>query len=130
MVQKSIEDIFEESSIIFPGYATDAEAKPWYSPPGWNGVFLKDLITGKETKGQFSYHLVRIQEHCEVPDHAHDTQWEVNAIFNGNGSFLLEEKIIPIKTGQTFATPPGNHHTVKAGNKELVLTAMFVPALV
>jgi len=31
---------------------------------------------------------------------------------------------VSIKTGQTFATPPGKHHTVKAGNRELVLEAI------
>jgi len=130
VIQKDISRVFEEGSIIFPDCTGEVDSKPWYSPPGWDGVFLKDLITDKETDGKFSYHIVRIQEHCEVPDHDHNTQWEWNLILNGNGSFQLDKKNVFVKTGQTFATPPGIHHTVKAGNRELILLAMFVPALV
>ncbi len=130
MVPQDISGVFENAPIIFPDSATDTDAKPWYSPPGWNGVFLKDLMSEKDTAGKFSYHMVKIQEQCEVPHHDHDVQWEWNVILKGNGSFRLGAQNIPITTGQTFATPPGVSHTVQAGTQELVLLAMFVPALI
>jgi len=130
MKYSEISEIFEQAAVHFPECSDKVDSKPWYSPPGWKGVFLKDLITGKDTDGKFSYHLVRIQDHCEVPNHSHETQWEWNAILSGEGTFLLEQKIIPARIGEIFTTPPGKHHTVKAGNKDLALMAVFVPALV
>ncbi|PWR69842.1 cupin domain-containing protein [Methanospirillum lacunae] len=102
---------------------------PGIPPPGWVGVSLKDIITGKETGGAFSYHLVKITRHCEVPSHDHETQWEWNVILKGTGSFVIQEKETQVTTGETYVTPPGISHTVKAGNSELVITAVFVPAL-
>jgi quercetin dioxygenase-like cupin family protein len=129
MIQQEISRIFEEGSIIFPKYSTDANSKPWYNPPGWNGVFLRDLITENETRGKFTYHLVRIQDHCEVPKHDHATQWEFNLILSGNGQFLFGNEKIPIKIGQTYITPPGTNHTVQAKTRDLVLLALFIPAM-
>ena len=104
--------------------------KPWYSHPAWNGVFLKDLVTAKETGGAFSYHLVRVSRNCEVADHDHETQWEWNVVLAGTGSFLLDGREVPVVgPGQTFVTPPRTHHTVSAGSDELSLLALFVPAL-
>jgi quercetin dioxygenase-like cupin family protein len=63
-------------------------------------------------------------------DHNHDTQWEWNRIIGGKGVFLLGDREIVLEHGQTFATPPGIHHTVSAHNEDLWLLAVFVPALV
>ncbi|MFH0967553.1 MAG: cupin domain-containing protein [Methanobacteriota archaeon] len=130
MVPKDISGVFEHAPIIFPDSATDTESKPWYSPPGCYWFLLKDFMSEKETAGNLSYHMVMSQEQCEVPHHDHDVQWEWNVILKGNGSFRLGTKNIKITAGQTFATPPGVSHTVQAGSQELVLLAMFVPALV
>lgn len=129
MDQQNIKDLFEQGVVLLPRLEIKAAAKPWYSHPAWDGVYLKDLVTGKETDGKFSYHIVRIQQGCEVMDHDHETQWELNIVLNGKGVFTLDETEITVKPGQTFATPPGTHHTVSAGNEELSLLALFIPAL-
>jgi len=129
MDQQHISEMFEQGVVIFPRLEIEAADKPWYSPPGWKGVYLKDLVTGKETDGKFSYHIVKIEPNCEVTDHDHETQWEWNVILNGTGVFLLDDTEITAKPGQTFATPPGIHHTVSAGDEELSLLAHFIPAL-
>ena len=125
-----LSSLLENGAVIFPGHTTDAADRPWRAPPGSNGVFLKDLATGEETGGKFSYHLVRIEKNGEVADHDHETQWEWNMILRGKGTFLLGDKEVTIQPGQSFATPPKNHHTVSAGDEELSLVAVFVPALV
>jgi mannose-6-phosphate isomerase-like protein (cupin superfamily) len=130
MESKKISDIFEQGVVIFPGAETEANAKPWYSLPGCTGVFLKDLVTGKETGGKFSYHLVRVWKDCEVADHNHETQWEWNLILSGNGTFVIGDKEVMLEAGQTFITPPKSHHTVSAGLEDLSLLALFAPALV
>lgn len=119
----------ENTTIFFPNLITHADELPWYSPPNWKGVFLKDLISEHMTDGKFSYHLVRIQENCEVPLHSHKIQWEWNIILAGNGIFTLAKKDISVEKGQTFVTPPGVTHIVRAGNRDLVLLAIFIPPL-
>lgn len=127
---KKISEIFEQGVVVFPGAETESDAKPWYPLPGCKGVFLKDLVTGKETGGKFSYHLVRVWKDSEVADHDHETQWEWNLVISGKGTFVIGNKEVAIAAGQTFVTPPKNHHTVSAGHEDLSLLALFVPALV
>ena len=129
MDQKSMTDVFGNGAVLFPDFETDAAAKPWTPHPRWKGVFLKDLVTGNETGGKFSYHLVKVLQDCEVKDHGHETQWEWNQIIDGDGIFVIGDKEVPIEPGQTFVTPPGIHHIVSAGDEDLVLLAIFVPAL-
>lgn len=114
---------------FFQDHVSDSDDIPWYSPPGWKGVFLKDLIGDTQTNGKFSYPLVRVQENCEVPLHCHDSQYEWNVILGGNGIFTLDNRDFPITKGQTFVTPLGVSHIVQAGNRDLVFLAMFVPSL-
>lgn len=124
-----ISALFEEARILFPDRDIRTAERDWYPNSAWDGVFLKDLVTGKETGGAFSYHLVRIRPHCEVPDHDHETQWEWNVVLGGRGSFLIGGKKVSVEVGQTFVTPPGDRHTVCADSEELTLLALFVPAL-
>jgi quercetin dioxygenase-like cupin family protein len=131
MEPQKISEIFEQGVVVFPHLETEANAKPWYSLPGCKGVFLKDLVTGKDTGGKFSYHLVRVWKNSEVADHDHETQWEWNMIISGKGTFIIGDKEVIIAPGQAFVTPPGIHHTVSAGkNDDLSLLAVFVPALI
>ncbi|RXE56393.1 cupin [Methanoculleus taiwanensis] len=130
MEQKNVLDIFDQGVVFLPDLEIMSAEKPWYPHPEWKGVFLKDLVTGKETGGAFSYHLVRVWKNHEVMDHNHETQWEWNRIIDGTGVFLFEDKEIPLADGQTFVTPPGVRHAVSAHHEDLSLLAVFVPALV
>lgn len=129
MEHRDISEAFEQEAVLFPGLEIGAMEKPWDSYPAWNGVFLKDLVTGNETGGAFSYHLVRVSRNCEVADLDHETQWEWNAAIAGTGSFLHGREVPVVRPGQTFVAPPRTHHTVSAGSDELPLLALFVPAL-
>ncbi len=129
MGQQDIAGLFEQGAVLFPDLEVRAAEKPWYAPPAWKGVFLKDLVTGKETGGTFSYHLMRVERNCEIPDHAHETQWSWNVVLGGAGTFVLGGRRVPVEVGQTFVTPPRVHHAVSAGDDEIVLLAIFAPAL-
>lgn len=130
MKQRGISEPFEQGAVLFPGLEFRTMEKPWYAHPAWNGVFLKDLVTAKGTGGAFSYHLVRVSRNCEVADHDHESQWVWNVVLGGTGSFLVEgREISVVQPGQTFVTPPRTHHMVSAGNDELSLLALSVPAL-
>lgn len=129
MEHRDISEGFEKGTLLFSGLEIEAMEKPWGSYPAWNGVFLKDLVTGNETGGAFSYHLARVSRNCDLADHDHETQWEWNAAIVGTGSFLHEREVPVVRPGQTFVTPPRTHHTVGAGSEELLLLANFAPAL-
>lgn len=129
MVQQDISALFEQGAVLFPDLEVRGAERPWYAPPAWTGVFLKDLVTGKETGGVFSYHLMRVERNREIPDHAHETQWSWNVILGGTGSFILGERQVLVEVGQTFVTPPRIHHAVSAGDTGIMLLAIFVPAL-
>jgi len=124
-----LSSLLENGAVIFPGHTTDAADRPWRAPPGSNGVFLKDLATGEETGGKFSYHLVRIAKGCEVANHDHAIPWEWNTILRGNGTIILGDREIPVSAGQSCATPPTVPHAVRAGDEDLLLVALFIPAL-
>jgi quercetin dioxygenase-like cupin family protein len=130
MDPKRIADIVEQGAVLFPGFETDIAEIPWSPHSKWKGVFLKDLVTGKETDGKLSYHLVRIPADCEVGDHDHKTQWEWNLIISGTGVFVIGDKEVTIMPGQSFVAPPGVHHIVSAGDEDLLVLAVFTPALV
>jgi quercetin dioxygenase-like cupin family protein len=130
MDENDITEMFEKGALFFPDFETDAAEITWSPHSKWESVFLKDLVTGKETDGKLSYHLVKILKDCEVGDHGHATQWEWNLIISGNGVFVIGDKEVTIEPGQTFVTPPGIHHIVSAGDKDLMLLAIFTPALV
>jgi mannose-6-phosphate isomerase-like protein (cupin superfamily) len=130
MELKNVMDIFDPEVVFLPEQEIETAKKPWYPHPEWRGVFLKDLVTGKETGGMFSYHLVRIWEDSKVMDHNHETQWEWNRIIDGEGVFLFGDREVLLACGQTFITPPGIHHSVNAHSGDLSLLAVFVPALV
>lgn len=122
-------DAFDKEVVFFSDKEVESDNKEWYEHPACKGVFLKDLVTGEDTGGEFSYHLVRVLRNCEVSDHDHEDQWEWNRIIDGSGVFLIGDKEVVISPGQTYATPPGVHHTVSAYDEDLSLLAMFVPAL-
>jgi quercetin dioxygenase-like cupin family protein len=129
MKETGVIDLFNEAKIIYPEKEVDAKEKTWYEHPAFKGVFLKDLVAGKETGGQFSCHIVKIEKWCEVGNHSHDVQWEFNEAIEGYGVFILGEKEIRFTPGYSFATPPGVAHTVVAEGQDLYLLAKFIPAL-
>ncbi|MDE4908582.1 cupin domain-containing protein [Methanogenium marinum] len=120
---------FDEGTIISPQTEIQSGSLEWYEHPAFKGVYLKDLIPGSDTNGQFSCHIVRIEKGCEVGDHSHETQWEFNESLQGNGVFVLGGKRIPFGSNYSFVTPPGVEHTVIAEDEDLYILAKFIPAL-
>jgi quercetin dioxygenase-like cupin family protein len=124
-------DLFDKGAIIFPEKEVDAKDLAWYEHPSFKGVYLKDLVRGSDTGGQFSCHIVRIEKGYEVGNHSHDIQWEFNEAIGGNGVFILGDKEIIFGPGYSFVTPPGIKHTLltEGDNQDLYLLAKFIPAL-
>jgi quercetin dioxygenase-like cupin family protein len=102
---------------------------PWNEHPKFNGVFLKHLVTGADTEGKLSCHVVKIDPHCILEEHAHEGQWELHEVIQGSGFLLLAAKEAPFHPGQMAVIPEGTKHKVTAGKEGLVLRAHFFPAL-
>lgn len=129
MKEQRMHTDIEDGSVILPHALIQASSVPWQPHPEWNGVFLKDLVSCEETRGSFSYHLVRVKSGATVRDHAHSDQWEWNMILDGSGVFLMGGDEILVKPGQSFGTPPGVRHTMTAGDEDLTLCAFFFPEM-
>ena len=121
--------VFEQGAVLFPDLEVRAAERPGYAPPAWKGVFLKDLVTGKETGGAF-----------ELPPHACRAELrdprlrprDAVVVERGrrrHGFLRPRGRAVPVQVGQTFVTPPRVHHAVSAGDVEISLLAIFVPAL-
>lgn len=130
MSQNTIQEIFTEGKILFPGKAVDAAKLSWYEHPAFKGVFLKDLVTAADTKGAFSCHVVKVKKGCQVGEHYHNAEWEFNEALEGTWLLTLGGKQYECGPGFTCVTPPGVPHVVSAPDEDVYLLAKFVPALV
>ena len=103
---------------------------PWNAHSRFQGVYLKHLITGADTEGKLSCHLVRIDPGAVLEDHVHENQWELHELIGGGGVFTLAAREAPYRTGRVALIPKGIKHKVAAGEKGLILLAKFFPALI
>ncbi|GAB6097012.1 hypothetical protein JCM14469_32660 [Desulfatiferula olefinivorans] len=102
----------------------------WEKHPSFRGVYLKHMITGSETGGRFSSHLVRIDPHSCLDLHAHERHMELHEVIDGNGTCRLKDEVVDYRSGTMAVIPVGEHHRVEAGDDGLTLLAKFVPSLV
>ena len=120
----------EHETIVSMTGTEKTEALPWCPHPKFSGVFLKHLVTGKETGGRMSLHHVRIYPDCSIGDHTHAGQVEIHDVLSGDGTCMLEGKTIPYVPGVMGIMPADTVHRIDAGEKGLLLLATFSPPLV
>lgn len=101
----------------------------WNDHPDFAGVSLKHLLTGAQTDGRFSAHLVRLAPGAEIAEHIHEASWELHEVASGSGVCLLEGRSIDYEPGVAAVMPEKAPHRVMAGEYGLCLLAKFVPAL-
>lgn len=126
----SIFDTMESGTVCGSGASRSCSDQVWNAHPTFKGVELKHLVTGADTDGGFSVHLVRIAPGCAIGDHDHPDSWELHEVADGNGECILEGKSIAYEPGILAIMPLGKQHAVHAGKNGLKLLAKFVPALV
>ena len=102
---------------------------PFTPHPSFPGVELKHLITGSETQGKFSYHLVRIAPHHSIGKHLHETQLETHEVISGSGTCLYKGNSYHYHSGVIAIFPERMPHEIRADNEGLFLFAKFIPAL-
>ena len=107
----------------------DFAALPWAVHPSFTGVELKQLVSGAQTGGRFSFHLVRIAPNKQIGRHVHPSQLETHEVIAGSGFCRQNGREIPYQPGVICLLPAGEAHEVQAGDEGLYLFAKFMPAL-
>ncbi len=111
--------------------ATDVccEDVAWNRHPAFAGVSLRHLVTGSETQGQFSTHMVRVEPGCVLDTHRHGGCWEFHAVVAGNARCELADRKTEYGPGVCGVIPQDMPHRVVAGEHGVYILATFVPAL-
>jgi len=112
-----------------PGAETAFGDLPWNPHQAFEGVELKHLVTGRETGGQFSCHLVRVAPGKTIGTHAHPTQTELHEVIAGGGVCVSGGARLNYEPGVVSILPKGEPHAVEVGPEGLHLFAKFIPAL-
>ncbi|MGE4264272.1 MAG: cupin domain-containing protein [Desulfovibrio sp.] len=113
-----------------PSRDADLAALPWNPHPSFPGVALKHLVTGVDTDGALSAHLVRVEAGCSLLEHVHADKLELHEVVRGAGTCALADKTVHYEPGACGLIPPGVPHSVRADAGEtLYILAKFAPAL-
>ncbi len=120
---------FNRGTLKLPEKSVEFADIPWCRHPEFEGVELKHIVTGANTEGRFSCHLVRIAPHKRIGNHIHQTQVEIHEVIDGAGVCINGGTELIYKTGIVSVIPSGVPHEVDAGETGLYLFAKFVPAL-
>lgn len=116
-------------NLFFPDAKKSFAEIEWSKHPVFEGVELKHIITGKETNGEFSYHLVKIAPNKSIKNHIHETQLETHEVIGGDGVCINNGAELEYTTGTISIIPAKVPHEVNAGKDGLYLFAKFFPAL-
>lgn len=120
----------DRGNLYIPGENKENNAGEWTAHAKFKGVYLKNLITGTNTGGAFSTHLVRVDSNCEIGEHIHEGKTELHEVVDGNGICTIGEKEYNYNPGDSALILHDVRHKVVAGESGLFLLAKFVPALV
>ena len=129
METKEFAACVEEATVVYLDRTDVISECPWSKHPQFKGVYLKHIITGKDTGGILSCHMVKIEPNHILEDHVHERQSELHEVIYGDGQFILEATESSYHPGAMGMIPKGSHHKVCAGKSGLVLLAHFYPAL-
>lgn len=125
-------DLFEkfdlDGKMLLPDFQLSFNDIRWSPHPAFEGVELKHIITSKQTKGEFSFHLVRIAPNKKIGNHIHQDQLETHEIIAGNGICINNGVKLEYQPGVISMFPQNTPHEVIAGSQGLYLFAKFFPA--
>lgn len=109
---------------------TEFSTLPWNAHPQFRGVSLKHLVTGAQTGGALSAHLVRVEAGCCLEEHVHAGSLELHEVLRGGGDCALGERTVRYEPGACGLIPAGVAHSVRAdAGEDLYILAKFAPAL-
>lgn len=129
MESKELYQKVDKGKIAYPDRMVETSTLTWNDHPRFKGVKMKNLITGKDTGGLFSCHLIKIEKVMEIGEHIHEGKWELHEVIEGYGTCILADKELLYEPGILTVIPEGIKHRVIAGEQGLKLWAKFVPPL-
>lgn len=121
--------LLQTTRIICPDGEFTADAQEWKAHPTFPGVWMKNLILGKDTGGSLSCHLVRVEKDCSIGAHVHAGSVELHEVVSGSGLCRMEDAETRYIPGVVLVIPAGSLHEVRAVEADLVMMARFAPAL-
>ena len=116
-------------TVAYADREDDLRNASWKPHPLFAGVWLKLVISGADTGGALSCHLVRVDPGCCLESHVHDAQWELHEVLAGLGVARIAGRGADYFPGRAAVIPKGTKHEVRAGDQGLTLCAKFFPAL-
>ena len=117
-------------TIVSTGSDRKAGSLPWNPHPKFAGVFLRHLVTSRDTGGRISLHHVRIDPGCAIGDHTHAGQVEVHDVLGGEGICTVAGKEIRYVPGVMGIMPADTLHRVAAGRAGTPAARHILPPLV
>lgn len=130
MTCKNIFEKFDmDGELCLPGKTISFGLLPWNKHPTFDGVELKHLLTGEDTAGKFSYHLIKIAPGKAIGCHSHQIQVETHEVIAGEATCQIDDREVICKPGDITLFPAGKPHEVHAGQDGLYVFAKFIPAL-
>jgi quercetin dioxygenase-like cupin family protein len=120
----------EHQSVVHRDQTIPIGTLAWNPHPKFPGVFLRHLVTGKESGGRLSLHHVRVDPGCSIGNHAHAGQVEVHDVLSGAGTCVLEGTALRYLPGTMGVMPADRIHSITADREGLLLLATFSPPLV
>lgn len=120
---------FEDACVAADGTERAICELAWNAHPAFAGVRIRDLLTGADTGGSLSCHLVHVAPGCSLDDHTHPTQTELHQVADGDGICLIQNRKVAYRPGEMAIIPKGERHSVLAGDRGLTLVATFSPPL-
>lgn len=118
-----------DGKLLLPNVTINFGDIPWEKHATFQGVELKHIITAQQTKGEFSYHLVKIAPNMKIGGYVHNHQFETHEVIAGNGICINNGTELMYETGVISILPKNIPHQVIAGTNGLYLFAKFIPAL-
>ncbi len=117
---------FENGNLSAGAQKKSIASIPWNAHKEFPGVFLKNVVTGEETGGLLTCHLVRIEPGGKIGLHAHPASIELHEVVAGSGVCVTENGEIPYAPGCVAILARNVPHEVRAGAEGLCLFAKFV----
>ncbi|MCL2830572.1 MAG: cupin domain-containing protein [Betaproteobacteria bacterium] len=117
---------FENGNLNAGAQRKSIASMPWNAHKEFPGVFLKNVVTGEETGGLFSCHLVRIEAGAKIGLHSHPASIELHEVIAGSGVCITDDGEIPYAPGCVTVLASKAQHEVRAGAEGLCLFAKFV----
>lgn len=130
MNEKTTFEAFNTGLLALPTKTVALENCDWKDHPKFEGVSLKCILSGEDTNGAFSFHLVRIAPNKQIDFHIHAEQVETHEVIAGSGYCINDGVKLDYAPGTLSIFPKAIEHKVVAGEEGLYLFAKFFPASV